>query len=344
MRKQNKSRLQKWLLGLAAFFVVIVVCLWPTNYYIEAPGSADQISQYIVSPAKKANPNFYLVTVSERRAVMIDYLLSFFNKNESRYSQDELMGNQSSIAYNQMQQYYMENSQNNAKYYAAKKAEVYHKRNYLGVYVMDIMANSTFKNKLKIGDTITKVNGRKFNSSRKLMSYIQSQKVKEKITVEVLRNSRYKTYSGKIVRLKSTGKNGIGIELVDHTQVMTKPKIKIDAGAIGGPSAGLMFTLEVYQIFTNKNLSPKQKIAGTGTIDENGKIGMIGGVDKKVIAASKQGMRIFFAPTDRPRGVKKNETNYAEAVTTAKRIHTKMKIIPVATFDDALKYLEKIKQ
>ena len=41
---------------------------------------------------------------------------------------------------------------------------------------------------------------------------------------------------------------------------------------------------------------------------------MIGGVDKKVIAASRQGMKVFFAPTDQPSGVKKSETNYAEAV------------------------------
>lgn len=49
----------------------------------------------------------------------------------------------------------------------------------------------------------------------------------------------------------------------------------------------------------------------------------------------------LFAPTDQPEGVKKNETNYAEAVRTAKKIHTKMKIVPVACFEDALNYLEK---
>ena len=52
-------------------------------------------------------------------------------------------------------------------------------------------------------------------------------------------------------------------------------------------------------------------------------------------------MKVFFAPTDQPEGVKKNETNYAEAVRTAKKIHTKMKIVPVACFEDALNYLEK---
>ena len=129
---------------------------------------------------------------------------------------------------------------------------------------------------------------------------------------------------------------------MDRTRVVTKPEVKINSGDIGGPSAGLMFTLECYQLFTRKNLSPNQKIAGTGTIDSNGKVGMIGGVDKKVIAASRQGMKVFFAPTDRPSGVKKGETNYAEAVRTAKKIHTRMKIVPVARFEDALNYLEKI--
>lgn len=342
MKLKRKSKVRNWLLGIAAFLLVAVICLWPTDYYIEAPGDASQVSQYIKSPAKKANPNFYLVTVSQRPAVLIDYLASYFDKNETRYSKAELMGNQSNQAYDQMQQYYMETSQNNAKYYAAKKAGVDHQRKYLGVYVMDIMTNSTFKNKLKIGDTITKVNGHNFDSTKKLMAYIQKQKLNSQIEIEVLRNKKHKTFTGKVVKLKSSNKNGIGIELVDHTQVKTKPEIKINAGAIGGPSAGLMFTLECYQIFSGKNLSPKAKIAGTGTIDENGKVGMIGGVDKKVVAASKKGMKIFFAPTDQPSGVKKNQTNYAVAKKTAERINTKMKVVPVATFDDALNYLEKM--
>ncbi|MBP2057778.1 PDZ domain-containing protein [Lactobacillus colini] len=341
MKKHDKSKLLKWLLGLAIFLAVVVICLWPTNYYIEAPGSADQVSQYIKSPAKGANPNFYLVTVSERRAVVIDYLASFFNQNETRYSQDELMGRQGTEAYNQMQQYYMQSSQNNAKYYAAKKAGAYHSKKYLGVYVMNVMPNSTFKDKLKIGDTIVKVNGHKFKSTKELIAYIQKQKVKSKIAIVVKRNGKYIKLTGSVVHLKTTNKNGIGIQLVDHTEVITKPKIKIDVDGIGGPSAGLMFTLELYQIFAKQNLSNNQKIAGTGTIDENGKVGMIGGIDKKVVAASRQGIKIFFAPTDRPVGIKKSETNYAQAVKTAKKIHTKMKIIPVANFDDALKYLKK---
>ena len=51
-------------------------------------------------------------------------------------------------------------------------------------------------------------------------------------------------------------------------------------------------------------------------------------------------MKIFFAPTDQPDGVKKSETNYEKAKKTAKEIHSKMKIVPVANFDDAVNYLK----
>ena len=95
--KKNK-KLKFWLLGIAAFLIAVVFCLWPTQYYIEAPGEAFQMSKYVKS-SRKANPNFYLVTVSERPAVMIDYLTSFLRPADSRYSKDELMGTSTSAEY-----------------------------------------------------------------------------------------------------------------------------------------------------------------------------------------------------------------------------------------------------
>ena len=58
-----------------------------------------------------------------------------------------------------------------------------------------------------------------------------------------------------------------------------------------------------------------------------------------MVAASREGAEVFFAPTDST-SVSKNQTNYAVAKRTAKKIHTKMKIVPVSTFDDALNYLK----
>ena len=95
-----------------------------------------------------------------------------------------------------------------------------------------------------------------------------------------------------------------------------------------------MFSLACYQNYTGKDLTKGHKVAGTGTIDANGKVGIIGGVDKKVVAADKEGAEVFFAPTDQT-GVKRSPRPTTRAKRMAKKLGTKMKIVPVATFDDA---------
>jgi PDZ domain-containing protein len=91
-------------------------------------------------------------------------------------------------------------------------------------------------------------------------------------------------------------------------------------------------------------LANGRKIAGTGTIDKAGHVGEIGGIDKKVIVAHEAGAKIFFAPYIKP--TKQNlkyeidgQTNYQQAVKTAKKYAPNMKIVPVKTFNDALTYL-----
>ena len=337
---QSKKHLRNWLLALIALVLLVVLAVWPTDYYIEYLGEAMPVGQFIKSSNKRPN-NFYLVTVSitSRPAPVLQYLWSFTRPYDERVSSKELLGGQTSAQYNELQNWYMETSQQNAIYYAAKKAGNQHSLKYLGVYVMEVQKNSSFKNKLQIGDTVLGANGHRFSSTEEMMNYLRKQKIGARVTISVLRGKQEKHFTGKIVKVKGTNKPGIGIQLVEHVVVKTKPKLKINAGEIGGPSAGLMFTLESYEVFTKQNLSKGHKIAGTGTISPTGKVGIIGGVDKKVVAASREGAEVFFAPTDST-SVKKSETNYAVAKRTAKKIHTKMKIVPVSTFDDALNYLK----
>ena len=312
----KKHRLRNWLIIVIAIIAVGVLAFWPTNYYIESPGEVVPVNQFIRSKNKKPN-NFYLVTVSvtSQPASILQYLWSYTRPYDERVPSKELLGGQTSSQYNELQNWYMETSQQNAIYYAAKKAGKKHSLKVLGA------------------------NGHRFHSTEEMMTYLRKQKINSKVTISVLRGKEKKKFTGKIVKVKGTDKPGIGIQLVEHVTVKTEPELTINAGEIGGPSAGLMFTLESYEVFTKQNLSHGHKIAGTGTISPTGKVGIIGGVDKKVVAASREGAEVFFAPTDST-SVSKNQTNYAVAKRTAKKIHTKMKIVPVSTFDDALNYLK----
>lgn len=73
-------------------------------------------------------------------------------------------------------------------------------------------------------------------------------------------------------------------------------KFKLDG--VGGPSAGLMFTLAIYDQVSGQDLKAGRKIAGTGTIEKDGSVGDIGGAYLKVKSAADSGADIFFVPNN----------------------------------------------
>lgn len=195
---------------------------------------------------------------------------------------------------------------------------------------------------------MTKVDGLSFKSAEEFMEYVKGQEVGQVVTITFIHNGKEEEASGKLIELSTDKKPGIGITLTDHTEIATDTEVAINSGSIGGPSAGLMFTLEIYEQLTHQNIRKGEKIAGTGTINRAGEVGRIGGIDKKVASADEAGMNIFFAPDDTiSEEVKKEnpdiKTNYEEAKAAAKKLNTSMKIVPVKTVQDALEYLENMK-
>jgi len=338
-----------WLkvsLFFATLLVVLGIVVVPIPYYIEQPGSTINLKDLITVNNKEDTQagSFSLTSVGIRRATVATALISKFSAFDELLSEKDLMGSASSEEYNQIQQYYMQSAQNNAAEQALKLAGMDYSMKYKGVYVMSVEKNSSFYGVIQIGDTVTGVDGKSFESSQAFMSYVQSQKVGQTMTVSYTHNNETKTASGKLIELSTTKKARIGISLVDHTEIESDQAIDFHVENIGGPSAGLMFTLEIYQQLTGKDLRHGKVIAGTGTIDETGTVGRIGGIDKKVASASNEGVEIFFAPDDEITDAEKKadptiQTNYEEAKAAAKKLNTTMKIVPVKTLKDAIDYL-----
>jgi PDZ domain-containing protein len=105
--------------------------------------------------------------------------------------------------------------------------------------------------------------------------------------------------------------------------------VRIDAGSIGGPSAGLMFSLGIYDKLTPGPLAGTENIAGTGTIDDQGRVGPIGGIRQKLAGARAGGSSYFLAPAD----------NCNEVVGN---IPGGLEVFKVSTFDDAKAAVEAI--
>ena len=353
-KTKSKSLLEKmwrikwWLLSILTVLFLLFALFFPlNNYYVELPGGAFDTKE-VLTVDKKADDSkgsYNFVAVAQTKATLALMLYAQLNDFAKLQTAKEATGNYSDEDFMRINQFYMETSQNTAKYQGLKTAGKETEMEFLGVYVMQVAEDSTFKGVLNIADTVTAVNDKTFKSSKELIEYVGSQKIGDKVSVTYTEDGQTKTAEGKIIKLVN-GKNGIGISLIDRTEVKSDVPIEFATAGIGGPSAGMMFSLSIYTQVADPDLRQGRHIAGTGTINHDGTVGDIGGVDKKVVAADRAGAEIFFAP-DNPvtEEVKKNnpnaKSNYDEAVETAKKIKTKMKIVPVKTLQDAIDYLKK---
>ncbi|PWG00676.1 peptidase [Levilactobacillus bambusae] len=349
MQTKPETWWHRWRSTILTTITVVLVAgffLLPLPEYIEGPGDANDLKQMVTV---KGHPDdrsgdFLLMTVALTKARPVSLLKAKLIPYYSVEPEAAVTGGQSSQTYTKVQDFYMQSAINEAKYTAFHAANKPVSRQYLGIYVVDLNDQSPFKGQLHVGDTITQVDGHHYNSAAGFQKYIQHQKIGQKLTIEYQHNGKPKQATEKLMKIQ-TGTAGIGITLTDNVKVTTKPAVRVNTGAIGGSSGGLMLSLQLYQQLTNKNLRHGKQIAGTGTIDGDGNVGEIGGIDKKVIAAKKAGATVFFAPYQKPSRLllkyeEHHQTNYQLAKATAKKYAPDMKVVPVKTFSDAVNYLE----
>ncbi|MFD1484293.1 SepM family pheromone-processing serine protease [Lacticaseibacillus baoqingensis] len=341
-------RKRRWLAAIVLALGVGGFLFWPTGKYVEVPGSAESLKPYVKVAGTKdsAKGNYMLTTVGViGPATPVELLYGKLQPYAEIDDASQLLGGDTSAEYDQLQRYYIKSAADMAKAAAFKAAKQPYQITHKGIYVMSILKGSPFKTQLKLGDTITQLDGKPYSTADQYVKAIQSRPIGSQLTLTYLRDGRQHQASGKLMRLPGTQKAGIGITLTEHTVTQTTPKVTIDAGNIGGPSAGLMFAVQVYTQITHQDLRHGQNIAGTGTIDADGNVGQIGGIDKKVYMANKQGAKVFFAPdTPATKQLLKldpsYQNNYAVAKKTAHQLGSNMKIIPVKTLADALAYLQ----
>lgn len=338
------KKVKRRLLIVGLILVAVVIMMLPTQNYLESPGGAYEVSQILqVDNKPKAKGGFYFTAVQLRRALIFDYVVTPFKYGQEILPKKEVDGDGSHEISEVISEIDMNNSINEATQVAAKKANIPVSVKFDGIYVMDVVKSSNFLNKLHSGDVITKVDNQTFTSPNEIVNYIAKKKVGEQVNLEVQNEQQTRVISAPTIKLPNSDKTGIGITLIAKNTVESTPKVKSLIKNVGGPSAGLMFTLELYQEFTNQRLNNNQKIAGTGTISADGHVGSIGGIDKKVISAAEAGAKVFFAPSEQLKGMTKETTDYAIAKKTAAHLKTNMKIVPVESFDDALQYLTQQK-
>ncbi|MEH7461766.1 SepM family pheromone-processing serine protease [Bacillus thuringiensis] len=328
---------------LIGVIIAVLIVFVPLPYYITKPGMAEKLEPYVkVEGGNKEKGDFMLVTVSMGRANVVNYLSAKFNKYEEVFKKEEILRKgESDEEYQFRQVYAMKESQDAAIYNAYKRANASVTFENEGVLVVGVADDMPAAEKLKLGDRILAVDGQSLQTAEQFIAYMKTKKQNDEVSVKYVRENKEK--EDKLVLKpipEDKSRAGIGVSIITDKELTVNPNVKIDAHKIGGPSAGLMFTLEIYNQLVKEDITKGHEIAGTGTINEKGEVGPIGGISQKVVAAHNAGAEVFFAPNENG----KENSNYKEAVKTAKDIKTKMKIIPVDTLDDALTYLDKMSE
>jgi PDZ domain-containing protein len=198
-----------------------------------------------------------------------------------------------------------------------------------GVDVSAVADDSSAKGKLKLHDIIVGLDTSAVTGSDQLLDVLKKYKVGDTVTLHVDRNG---TTVDVPVTLQKPRANSttpsIGISVVDSFAIPFE--IDIDLDNVGGPSAGMAFALGIIDKLSDGNLTGGLSIAGTGTIDADGNVGAIGGVQQKMAGARHAGATVFLVPKD----------NCAEAL---KAVPKGLRLVKVSTLSGAVDAIKQVR-
>ncbi|GAA3501128.1 PDZ domain-containing protein [Streptomyces prasinosporus] len=231
-------------------------------------------------------------------------------------------------------------SQESAKVAALKELDVPVKS---WVIVSTVVKDSPSEGKLHAGDVIKAVDGRAVKEPADVADLVTRHEPGQDVVFTIVpakeqaaaeKEKRTATRTEKVTITTTTSDDAgekravVGISAgTDHTFPFT---IDIKLADVGGPSAGLMFALGIYDKLTPGSLTGGTFVAGTGTIDDEGRVGPIGGIEMKTVGARDKGARYFLTPAD----------NCAAA---ARDTPEGLTLVKVDTIDDALGALADIR-
>lgn len=341
--KENTERMKKIKFKriLLILLVLLIVAFIPTPYYLYQPGPIEALQPKIKVEDGHTNEkgSFYLTTILSVKA-MNPYILAYglVAPHTEIVKEEEVKGDLTDAEYSKLLDFMMKDSKQNALVAAFKQAGENVEIDYQGIFVSAILPDTPSSNVLRIGDVITSIDGKKMVEATEFISYIKENKrAGDTAALTITRGKKERRETIKMVSLDPTSnKVGIGIVPEEEFTATVPRKVDIESEDIGGPSAGLMFSLEILNQLTTEDLTKGYKIAGTGTIDHNGKVGQIGGITHKITAASQEGADIFFTPKD----MTSYDRNEQDVMKEVGENGYDIEVVPVATLSEAVAFLE----
>ncbi len=175
--------------------------------------------------------------------------------------------------------------------------------------------------KLEPRDVVRRFDGTRVTAATQMSKLVADVPAGQSVPITVTRKGR--TVTQQVTPVDQDGHRLIGVTLGMGYTFPFKVSVNI-SDAIGGPSAGLMFSLSIYDTLTPGSLTAGGTVAGTGTITGQGRVGEIGGIQQKIVGARQDGAQLFLVPP----------ANCADALTSN---HGSMRLVKAVTLRSAIK-------
>jgi PDZ domain-containing protein len=327
--ERRRSRGGKLIYLIPVVTVLFIASLIHLPYFVLRPGPAKDVETLIHISQHQTFPSrghLLLTSVSYYRPNIYQAFGAWLDPAESVVPERDLLGpGQSQEQEFQQALSDMDTSKIDAAVLALTRYAGYPEEHGPGLLVEAVFPKSPAEGKIFAGDLITSVDGRSVDDPDRLGSMIEAAGVGHALTFSIQAGGKTRRVSVAPATVPDVDHPVIGVSIVNNFPF----PLSIDSGNIGGPSAGLMWTLGLVDLLTPGDLTKGKTIAGTGQISLDGKVLPIGGVQEKVVAAERAGATLFFVPVqDAP---------------AARSVAKKILLVPVKTYLEAVAYLERLK-
>jgi PDZ domain-containing protein len=296
----------------AVLFVltVLVATLYPTNYVIYSPGptvnllTKDKTGGYVVrvtgAKTYRDTGALRLLTVvpttPNDQVFLPEAMMAWLSPDQAVYRESDIYPPaQTTDEVDAESQVDMVNSQDSA---VAAALHVLGYKFRTSVQVLGVTRGGPGDGALEVHDRILAVNGQPIRSIRAVVTKVRAVTPGQKVAMKVERGTKVETIRIRTGPSKTNPKqSALQITVGRGYEFPVQVHLRISS-LIGGPSAGTMFALAIYDTLTRGSLTGGGNVAGTGTIDGAGQVGGIGGIQQKLAAAQHAGAQLFLAPAE----------------------------------------------
>jgi PDZ domain-containing protein len=336
----------KWPWVVATVLILIGIAIgvaWPIEvpYYTLSPGPVYDTSDFITveDGVISQDGELLFLTVSLLEANVFEYAAGLVNPKVEVRERERVRP--TGVSQEQLRREglaAMQQSKTDAIYVALTKLGYEVTLIGTGALVIDTVPDSGADGLLFPNDVIVEMDGKVVAFRDDIIKDLEDAEIGDLVDFLVQRpkesgDDAFDTLSVEVVlgpHVDDPTRPMVGILLDNNEPIVEFPvEVVIDSQNIGGPSAGMMFSLQIIDQLTEGELTNGERIAGTGTISRDGSVGAIGGITQKVYGAIDAGAKAVLVPAN----------NYDDAVLAA---DDDIVVVRIETIDDALAYLETL--